>query len=206
MVQIYKGNDHNVRKQIGEEIDNATAATTALAVRVSAIEAAPVVTGSATGAFSAELVLTAGTNVGVTVGAGTATVSAGYPVFVQGLVIAAPSSANFYYFGNVPREPTTTADIARVYFPKAGTIKRADITAYIGGPGTGENWSLDIRINNTSNTTIASSGSTGNLNRFTNTGLSIAVTPSDYFEIRVTFPAWATPPTDVIFAGNLHVE
>lgn len=206
MVQIYKGNDHNVRKQIGDEIDTAIASTTALAVRVSAIEAAPVVTGSATGAFSAELVLTAGANATVTVGAGTATVNAGYPVFVQAIEIAAPSSAVPVYFGNCPREPTSTADISRVYFPKSGTIKRADIIAYIGGPGSSENWTLEIRLNNTTNTTIANSGSAGNLNRFTNTGLSIAVTTSDYIEIKVTFPAWLTAPTAVAFAGALHVE
>jgi len=75
MPQIYKGNDHNVRKQIGEEIDAAIAGTTALEARVAAVEAAPVVTGSATGAFSAELVLTAGSGITLTPGAGTLTVA-----------------------------------------------------------------------------------------------------------------------------------
>lgn len=191
-VKIFKGNDHNVRKQIGEEL--------------TAITSAAIITGSATTALPGELVLTAGTNVAVTIGASTATVSAGYPIFVQGLEIATPVNGNVHYFGQYPRVPDLAPSISRVYIPKNGTIKIADISAYMTGSGTNETWTLAIRLNNTTDTTIATVGSNGSLIRFTNTALSIAVTTADFFEIKATFPTWATPPTGMIFAGVVYVE
>lgn len=205
-VKIYKGNDHNLRKQISEEFDAAAVATAAVAADVAAIMAAPVVTGSATAAFSAELVLTAGTNVEVTTGAGTITVAAGYTLPVHGLEIAAPVSGNTHYFGATLSEPSTTSATSRVYIPRAGTIKRAEIFCYSKIAGTAESWTVYIRKNDTADTTIASVAAAANVRRFASSAMNLSVSAGDYIEIKAVFPTWATPPENMLFSGVVMVE
>lgn len=134
-----------------------------------------------------------------------ATVSSGYTLNVLASSFA-PTDGSTVYFGNLAVAPTTTAAIRKVYIRKAGTIKIAEIYCYANTAGTAENWSLYVRVNNTSDTLIATVGSATNERVFSNTSLSISVSVGDYIEIKSVHPTWATNPNSVYFGGYLYIE
>lgn len=126
--------------------------------------------------------------------------SFGYTLSVQALT-SSPTDAQTIYFGNMPKAPTTTAAISKIYIRKAGTIKIAEIYCFSGTAGTNEAWVLSIRKNNTTDTQIASVSLAASERVFSNTGLSIAVAAGDYIEIKSVNPTWATNPLTTIFGG-----
>lgn len=106
----------------------------------------------------------------------------------------------------LPKAPTTTANISKVYVRKAGTIKIAEIYCYSGTAGSSESWSLYIRKNNTTDYLIATLAVSANERVFSNTGLSIAMAVGDYFEIKGIQPTWATNPATTIYGGYIYIE
>lgn len=72
--------------------------------------------------------------------------------------------------------------------------------------GTNEQINMYIRVNNTTDTLIASVSAATEQRKFTNSDLNILLEPTDNFVIKVAFPTWATNPTGVRFAGILCVE
>jgi hypothetical protein len=134
-----------------------------------------------------------------------ATAPLGYTLSVQALT-SSPTDAQTIYFGQLPKAPTTSANISKVYIRKAGTIKIANIYCYSGTAGTSESWSFYIRKNNTTDTLIATLAVSANERVFSNTGLSIAMTIGDYFEIKSVNPTWATNPLTTIFGGYVYLE
>lgn len=154
-------------------------------------------------------VLVSGTNIKTInsnsiVGSGNLSV-VGYTLQVQALT-SAPTDGQTIYFGNLPKAPTTTANISKVYIPKAGTIKRAEVYCYSGTSGTAESWSGYVRLNNTTDTLIATLAVNTAERRFSNTALNIAVVAGDYIEIKFINPTWATNPNTTIFGGYLWIE
>lgn len=131
--------------------------------------------------------------------------SVGYVINVQALT-SAPTDAQTVYFGTMPKAPVTTAAISKVYIPRTGVIKRAEIYTYSGTAGTAENWSLYVRYNNTTDTLIATVGSATNERIFSNNALAIAVTAGDYIEIKGIQPTWATNPNTTIYGGYVYIE
>jgi hypothetical protein len=129
----------------------------------------------------------------------------GYAINVQALT-SSPTDAQTVYFGTLPKAPITTAAVSRVYIPKAGTIKVARIWNYSGTAGTGEAWSLYIRLNNTTDYLIATLSLATSARDFSKLDLSIAVTTSDYFELKSVQPTWATNPLTTIWAGLIYIE
>jgi hypothetical protein len=139
-------------------------------------------------------------------GSGDLTVSGGgYTLSVQALT-SSPADGATIYFGQLPKAPVTTANISKVYFPKNGTIKRAYIYCYSGTAGTNQNWSCYIRLNNTTDTLVETIGANTNERIFNNESLSISVTTSDYFEIKMVNPTWPTNPATTIFGGYIYIE
>jgi len=131
----------------------------------------------------------------------------GYTMNLVAAALSSPTDAATYYFGSLSAlAPQTTANLARVYIPKAGTIKVAYIVARAGTVGTNEEWSAYIRLNNTTDYLIQSLSSTANPRVWSNTGLSIAVSQGDYFEIKMVCPTWSTNPATVAFGGVVYVE
>ena len=117
-----------------------------------------------------------------------------------------PVDGQTVYFGGIPRAPITTANYAKVRVPYAGTITRAYVYCYAGTAGTAENWSLYLRLNNTTDTLIKTLG-VGALERiFDNNALSIPVIAGDYFEIKGVHPTWATNPAATFYGGYLWIE
>lgn len=129
----------------------------------------------------------------------------GYAINVQALT-SSPADGQTVYFGMLPKVPTTTANISKVYIRKAGTIKIAEIYCYSGTAGTNQAWSLYIRKNNTTDTLIATLSVATNERVFSNTALSISVAVGDYIEIKGVQPTWTTNPLTCIYGGYIYIE
>jgi hypothetical protein len=129
----------------------------------------------------------------------------GYAINVQALT-SSPTDSQTVYFGTLPKAPTTTANISKVYIPKSGTIKHAEIYCYSGTAGTNESWSLYIRLNNTTDTLIRTLTLNTSERRFYNDALNIAVTAGNYIEIKGVQPLWATNPLTCIYGGFIYIE
>jgi hypothetical protein len=129
----------------------------------------------------------------------------GYTLSVQALT-SSPADGATIYFGNLPKAPVTTANISKVYIPKTGTIKRAEIYCYSGTAGTNQAWSGYVRLNNATDTLIATLSVATNERVFSNSALSIAVVAGDYIEIKFINPTWATNPLTTIFGGYIYIE
>jgi hypothetical protein len=117
-----------------------------------------------------------------------------------------PANNTTYYFGNQQRIPTTTAAIWRLFIPRSGTIKRADFVSVASTVGTAENISLSIRLNNTTDTLVATVGNTSQPRLFQNSSLSIAVVAGDYIEMKLVTPTWVTQPTGFTISGQIYIE
>jgi len=128
-----------------------------------------------------------------------------YTLNVQALT-STPADAATIYFGQLPKAPTTTANISKVYIRKSGTIKAVNIYCYAGTAGTAENWTCNIRMNNTGDTLVETIGAAANERVFNNESLNIPVTAGEYFEIKMTNPTWATNPATAIFGGYVLIE
>lgn len=129
----------------------------------------------------------------------------GYTIDVQALT-SSPTDAQTIYFGQLPKAPVTAAATSKIYIRKAGTIKMANIYCYSGTAGTAEAWVMSIRLNNTTDTQIASVAAAINERVFSNSSLNIPVIAGDYIEIKAVNPTWATNPLTTIFGGYIYIE
>jgi hypothetical protein len=102
-------------------------------------------------------------------------------------------SSNYYWGGN--SSISTTPRSAPVYFNRRGVIVACYCSLYSSVPGTGENISLYVRLNDGTDYLINTVGTTNNLRTFSNLGLNIPIVAGDYVEIKMVTPAWVTNPT-----------
>jgi hypothetical protein len=131
--------------------------------------------------------------------------SLGMAINVQALT-SSPTDAQTIYFGTLPKAPVTTGGQSKIYVRKAGTIKGVEVYCYSGTAGTNEAWSLYVRVNNATDTLIATLSVATNERVFTNAALNISVAAGDYFEIKSVNPTWATNPLTTIFGGYVYME
>jgi hypothetical protein len=129
----------------------------------------------------------------------------GYALAV-GMESTVLTDAETYYFGVVQADPASTGGIRRTYIPKSGTIKAAYIEMYTASAGTAENISMYIRLNDSTDTLIATVGSASTHRLFSNAALSIAVTAGQYIEIKMVCPTWATDPSIAYIGGHVYIE
>jgi len=129
-----------------------------------------------------------------------------YALIVHSASQSTTTDSQTMYWGGFPVVPSTTAARWRVYIPKAGTIKAARIYSYAGTAGSNENWSMYIRLNNTSDTLIQTLAANTNDRVWANDALSIAVVAGNYIEIKEIQPAWATNPATVTRTGVVYIE
>ena len=129
----------------------------------------------------------------------------GYTLNFQALT-SSPADGATIYFGQLPKAPVTTQGQSRIYIRKAGAIKIANVFSFSGTAGTNENWTCNIRLNNTGDTAIATVGAATSERTWSNTGLNITVAVGDYVEVKCVNPTWATNPLTTIFGGYLYIE
>ena len=129
----------------------------------------------------------------------------GFMINVMALT-STPTDSQTVYFGMLPKAPTTTANISRIYIRKSCTLKVAEIYCYSGTAGTNESWSLYVRKNNSADTLIATLTLNTNMRVFSNAALSVSLVAGDYLEIKGVQPLWATNPATCIYGGYLYFE
>ena len=112
-----------------------------------------------------------------------------------------------YFFGNAGLAWSTSANLAKIWIPKSGTIRAVQAWFYAMGSGTAEDVIVVIRKNNTTDYAFLA---TLHLNAASVLGssytLNIPVAAGDYIEFKVTTPAWVTNPTAISTSGNVLIE
>jgi len=138
-----------------------------------------------------------------------ATVGALYTIQISHQNISVnPADASTYYCGYQLNCSTTQGLQSKMYLVKAGIIRAAEITISTAGAtnGTNEDISCYVRLNNTTDTLIATVGTTDQDRQFRNASLAITVAAGDYVELKCVYPTWATNPLSVKIGGYLLVE
>lgn len=109
-----------------------------------------------------------------------------------------PADGTTYYFGAWGSLPLqSTGGGQRVYVARACIVTACDVY-FAGVAGTSETSTLSLRVNNTTDNTITSA-----LNLSSPpvhslvTGLNVALSAGDYFEIKWVTPTWVTNPTSL---------
>jgi hypothetical protein len=110
-----------------------------------------------------------------------------------------------YYIGNFGRSNITTGGTSRVYIPKTGVIKKAYIVHGSATAGTITSITVNITLNNTTDTLIATSTASSTFRTYINNSLSISVTEGDYVELKITSVNSVAPTTNV-FSGTIYIE
>lgn len=131
--------------------------------------------------------------------------SSPYTIHVQALT-SSPADGQTVYFGLLPKAPVTVVGSSRVHIRRAGTIIGANIYSFSGTAGTAENWSLYIRLNNTTDTLIQTVALATSERVWSNSSLNIPVVSGDYFEIKGVQPTWVTNPLTTIYGGYVLIQ
>ncbi len=129
----------------------------------------------------------------------------GYTLFGQSAPYN-PADSVTEYFGNLNKADTMKTRVGRIYVPKAGTIKAVEIYSYAATAGTAEDWPISIRLNDTTDTLIATVGVANSERRWSNVALAIAVAVGDFLQFKSVNPAWATNPASVFHAAMIYCE
>jgi len=127
-----------------------------------------------------------------------------YTINVQALT-SSPTDGQTIYFGMLPKAPTTSANISKIYVRTASVIKAAEIYTYAGTAGTSESWSMYVRVNNATDYLIATVSAATNERVFSKTDFNISLNANDYFEIKLVNPTFATNPLTFIASGYIKL-
>lgn len=119
---------------------------------------------------------------------------------------SSPTASTTTYFGYLAAQPTATAQNRRMFIRKDGVIRFAEIYSRANTAGDNTNWSLYVRLNDTTDYLIQTVGVSANERIWTNSSLNIPVVAGDYVEIKMVNPAWGTAPANITFAGRLTIE
>ncbi len=125
--------------------------------------------------------------------------------------IAAPANTTTYYVGNAySSSPQTAEPTTRIYIPKACVLKAAYVYFNVSGTvGSNQQFTVSVRLNNTTDTTITSTMTADNgsgLNVGSNTGLSVALVAGDFISLKFVTPTWGTLPTNLRVFATLYFE
>lgn len=138
-------------------------------------------------------------------GAGTTWGGAGGYALTGGSSASAMTDSVTYYIGFTFSAPAQTQGSRGIPVLKAGTIT-AYYVSVSGTAGTAENVTIDVWVSNS--TSVGSHTETWDAvpKRTVTTGLSQAVTTSDYIELRVQTPGWVTNPSNISIGFAVLIE
>lgn len=129
----------------------------------------------------------------------------GYAITV-GATSTTINASTTYYFGMSGTTSTSSAAIRRIYIPQSGTIKAAQLYVKTTNATSTDNWTISIRLNNSSNTTLATVGNNSTDKVFGTSSLSISVVAGDYIEFTTTTPAWVTAAGATYIYGSIFIQ
>jgi hypothetical protein len=115
-----------------------------------------------------------------------------------------PADGGLLYFGSVFDVPIAgNAGRRKIYFTEAGTITTADVFTYASTAGSNEAWTLNIRLNNTTDYLVATVSLATQERRWSNAAMSVPIAANDYIEMVFTNPTWATNPVTLVGGGYI---
>ena len=117
-----------------------------------------------------------------------------------------PAASTTRFFGNLALQPNNTGASRKIYVRRSGVIRIAEIYSRSTTAGDADNWSLYVRLNDTTDYLIQTVGVSANERVWTNSNINIPVVTGDYVEIKMINPAWVTAPASTTFAGYLVIE
>jgi len=131
---------------------------------------------------------------------------AGYALQVICGAMFSPNDGATYYFGGYGDGPKTTTDNV-IVIPRTGTLKIA-VARWVakGIAGSGENISVYIYHNNTTDYLVGTIGEVSAQKVFNKNDLDIAVAEGDIITFKVVCPTWSTNPTNVTVVGSVFIE
>jgi hypothetical protein len=97
--------------------------------------------------------------------------------------------------------------VRAIVMPRSGRIRAARIfIESFGALGTGETFTISLRKNGSSDTTLTSSATTNTAGgaTFSNSNMNIAVSAGDTIALKWATPAWATPPTNIYATWSME--
>jgi len=109
-----------------------------------------------------------------------------------------PAVSTLYYYGNAHNVWNTAAGYGKIICGVQGYIRRVDLTFMATNIPTQETFNIYLRKNNASDTTLFTATQLANsywTELTVDTEIACAV--GDFFEVKLTTPAWATPPASV---------
>ena len=118
-----------------------------------------------------------------------------------------PADSTTYYHGSIiATAPTTATNSRRIYLGQDVTIIGATFTSLVSGVnGTSEDVTVYIRVNGTTDTLVGTiKMNSGTQQVVINSSLNLALTSTDYFEIKLITPTWVTNPTNVAVAAIVN--
>lgn len=134
--------------------------------------------------------------------------------YLPGIVlpITGPNNSTFtslqtiYFGGLAGLANQTSGGIQRIYSPCAGTITKILLYGNFGTAGTNESWTMHLRVNNTTNASIAAVALASACRIWSSSTMNVTIAASDYFEIHASNPNWATCPLNGRFGGYIYIE
>lgn len=129
-------------------------------------------------------------------------------VLTLGATNTNPVDATTYYIGGTyaVAMQTGVATINRVYIPKTGTIKAANVS-WQTSAGSNTLSSVYVRVNNTTDYLISSSVNLStNQAENSNYSMNIPVVQGDYIMIKWDTPTWPSNPTTTRVHVNVYIE
>jgi len=114
--------------------------------------------------------------------------------------------ATYYFGGQAGIMPQTTSARARIYIPKAGTIKVLYLFVWPGTTGSPEEVSAYLRKNDSSDTSLGTIDLSSTTYLVAATSLSVSVNRGDYVELKLVCPTFSTNPNNVRFSGVIYIE
>ena len=131
--------------------------------------------------------------------------SSGYAIQVGATSTSTFTDGQSLFFGSPGHSVLTAGSQRRVYMPAAGIISVAYLYGRFANGGSGEEWPLYIRLNNTTDTLVYTHNTTNADKLWSNTGLSITVAAGDYIEMKLINPSWVTNPSSGLLNGVLYI-
>jgi len=120
-----------------------------------------------------------------------------------GSVSSSPFDSQTYYYAQnaVPTFGGNAPTSYRFYAPISFTLNNVAINFTASSGGSSENGTLLIRVNDTTNTNIATNVQvTGTSNVYSFSSLGISISAGDFFYFGFITPAWATNPVSMALA------